>query len=175
MPIGRPHTPQSLRSFLFGVVQLGEGDIECVSGHQASRRTPSEVLTFHVIPRVTATSTVVNGEWLLRLLPSRISSETMRRAWKTGAHRHRTDDASGGWRPEDGTGFPARHRAERLRFFLDDRHPAFARSGLKKSSVIKGEKLALVHRAVIHSTIGTLPLALLEAVVQCVHAAIEPS
>jgi len=49
---------------------------------------------------------------------------------------------------------------------------AFAQTGLKKTSVAKGEKIAILHRSVIRSTIGTLPPRLLDALAQRVKAAL---
>jgi mRNA interferase MazF len=40
---------------------------------------------------------------------------------------------------------------------LDERDPAFSQTGLKTSSVIKGEKLAVVHRSIMVTAIGSLP------------------
>ena len=44
---------------------------------------------------------------------------------------------------------------------LDEHHPQFAATGLKRASVVKAEKLAVLHRSVIHSTIGSLPSTVL--------------
>ena len=40
---------------------------------------------------------------------------------------------------------------------VEERHAAFARTGLKKTSVLKTEKIAVVHRSVFHRKLGTLP------------------
>jgi len=40
---------------------------------------------------------------------------------------------------------------------VEDRHAAFARTGLKKTSVLKTEKIAVVHRSVFHRKLGILP------------------
>ena len=56
---------------------------------------------------------------------------------------------------------------------IEESHPHFAATGLRKRSVVKGEKLAVVHRSVIASTIGTLPSILLDALAQRVKTALQ--
>ena len=40
---------------------------------------------------------------------------------------------------------------------VEDRHPAFRRIGLKKTSLLKAEKIAVVHESVFQRKLGTLP------------------
>ncbi len=56
---------------------------------------------------------------------------------------------------------------------IEESHPQFAATGLKRRSVVKGEKLAVVHRSVIVSTIGALPSDLLEGALHRVKLALE--
>jgi len=46
---------------------------------------------------------------------------------------------------------------------LDDSHPHFPQTGLKRSSVVKAEKLAILHRAIVDSRIGSLHPSLMSA------------
>jgi len=55
---------------------------------------------------------------------------------------------------------------------LDERNPSFAQTGLRTSSVAKGEKVAVLHRSVVHSVIGSLPPNLLDALAHKVKAAL---
>ena len=56
---------------------------------------------------------------------------------------------------------------------LDEREPHFAQTGLRKSSVAKGEKIAVLHRSVVHSVIGLLHSTLLDALTHKVKAALQ--
>ena len=56
---------------------------------------------------------------------------------------------------------------------IEEHHPYFIPTGLKKSSVAKGEKIAVLHRSIIHSTIGSLHTTLLEMLAQRVKAALQ--
>lgn len=47
---------------------------------------------------------------------------------------------------------------------IEEKDPAFDRTGLKRSSVIKCEKLATLHRSIVHSAIGYLPQTVLSSV-----------
>jgi len=40
---------------------------------------------------------------------------------------------------------------------IEDRHPAFPRTGLKKTSLLKAEKVAVVHESVFQRKLGALP------------------
>jgi mRNA interferase MazF len=44
---------------------------------------------------------------------------------------------------------------------IDAGHPAFRRTGLKQTSVLKAEKIAVIHESVLRSRLGTLPPDLL--------------
>ena len=56
---------------------------------------------------------------------------------------------------------------------IQEGQPAFHRTGLKKTSVVKGEKVAVLHRSIVHSLIGSLHPSLLQAVVERVKAALQ--
>jgi mRNA interferase MazF len=47
---------------------------------------------------------------------------------------------------------------------IEDRHAAFVRTGLKKTSVAKCEKIAVVHRSVLQRRLGLLPRDLMSQV-----------
>jgi mRNA interferase MazF len=44
---------------------------------------------------------------------------------------------------------------------IEDRHPAFMQTGLKKSSILKAEKIAVIHETVFQRKLGILPEDLL--------------
>jgi len=44
---------------------------------------------------------------------------------------------------------------------VEDHHPAFQRIGLKKTSLLKAEKIAVVHESVFQRKLGTFPPDLL--------------
>lgn len=56
---------------------------------------------------------------------------------------------------------------------LDERESHFAQTGLRKSSVAKGEKVAVLHRSVVHSVIGSLHPTLLDVLAHKVKAALQ--
>jgi len=58
---------------------------------------------------------------------------------------------------------------------IDERHPHFAHTGLKKASIAKGEKIAVLHRSIIHSTIGSCHPTMLDALAQRVKTALQLS
>lgn len=45
---------------------------------------------------------------------------------------------------------------------IEDTHPDFAQTGLRKASLIKAEKIATVHESVFHKQLGSLPSDLVE-------------
>lgn len=47
---------------------------------------------------------------------------------------------------------------------IDDRHAAFRRTGLKKTSLLKAEKIAVVHESVFQRRLGRLPADLMARV-----------
>ncbi len=55
---------------------------------------------------------------------------------------------------------------------IEERHPSFAQTGLKRSSVAKGEKIAVIHHSIIRATIGSLDSALLDTLAQRVKTAL---
>jgi len=40
---------------------------------------------------------------------------------------------------------------------IEDHHPEFSRTGLKKTSLLKAEKVAVVHESVFQKKLGSLP------------------
>lgn len=40
---------------------------------------------------------------------------------------------------------------------IEDQHPEFLQTGLKKTSLVKTEKIALIHESVFHRKLGELP------------------
>lgn len=56
---------------------------------------------------------------------------------------------------------------------IDELHPAFKQSGLKKASVIKTEKIAVVHRSLIRKELGSLSSELLRQVKQTLRKTLE--
>lgn len=40
---------------------------------------------------------------------------------------------------------------------IEDQHPAFPQTGLKKASLLKAEKIAVVHEAIFQKKLGNLP------------------
>lgn len=56
---------------------------------------------------------------------------------------------------------------------IDEKNPHFPATGLKRSSVVKGEKVAVLHRSIVHSTIGSFPSDILRAVSQRVKIALQ--
>lgn len=55
---------------------------------------------------------------------------------------------------------------------IEEGQPHFSQMGLHKTSVVKGEKIAIIHGSIIHSVIGTCPPPLLEALAQRVKRAL---
>jgi len=45
---------------------------------------------------------------------------------------------------------------------IEDRHPAFPETGLKKTSLIKAEKIAVVHESVFQKKLGRLSASIVE-------------
>lgn len=55
---------------------------------------------------------------------------------------------------------------------IEDRHPAFARTGLKKTSLLKSEKIAVIHESVFQRKLGNLPLDLMSQVQEALKKAL---
>ena len=55
---------------------------------------------------------------------------------------------------------------------IEDGHPAFARIGLKKTSLLKAEKLAVVHESVFQRKLGSLPPDLMAQVQEALKRAL---
>lgn len=58
---------------------------------------------------------------------------------------------------------------------LEETDPEFAQTGLKKTSVLKAEKIAAVHESVFQRQLGNLPSSLLEQVQAVVKTALNLS
>lgn len=55
---------------------------------------------------------------------------------------------------------------------VEDSHPAFARIGLKKTSLLKAEKIAIVHESVFQKKLGSLPPDLMAQVQEALKRAL---
>jgi mRNA interferase MazF len=55
---------------------------------------------------------------------------------------------------------------------VEDRHPAFARIGLKRTSLLKSEKIAVIHESVFQSKLGNLPPDLMSQVQEALKKAL---
>ena len=58
---------------------------------------------------------------------------------------------------------------------LQEQHPSFPHTGLKRGSVVKAEKLAILHRSVLQSKIGSLPAQLMRSLDQLIKQALNVS
>jgi mRNA interferase MazF len=47
---------------------------------------------------------------------------------------------------------------------IEDQHPEFADTGLKKSSILRAEKIAVIHESVLHRKLGDMPANLISEV-----------
>jgi len=56
---------------------------------------------------------------------------------------------------------------------IDELHPTFKQSGLKKTSVIKTEKIAVVHQSLIRKELGRLSSELMQHVKQTLRKTLE--
>jgi len=56
---------------------------------------------------------------------------------------------------------------------VEDRHPAFLRTGLRKTSLLKAEKIAVVHESVFQRKLGTLPPDLMAQVEEALKRALH--
>jgi len=87
--------------------------------------------------------------WLVRFPFSDLTSAKVRPALVVAIHR---EDAIV-------VGIFSRMPAGTLRktwVRLDDRHPAFSQTGLKKRSLLRAEKIAVVHESVFQKKLGEL-------------------
>jgi mRNA interferase MazF len=55
---------------------------------------------------------------------------------------------------------------------IEDSHPVFARVGLKKTSLLKAEKIAVVHESVFQRKVGSLPPDLMAQVQEALKRAL---
>jgi mRNA interferase MazF len=56
---------------------------------------------------------------------------------------------------------------------IDELHPSFNQSGLKKASVIKTEKIAVVHQSLIRKELGRISSELMQQVRQTLRKTLE--
>ena len=56
---------------------------------------------------------------------------------------------------------------------VSERHPRFSQTGLKKSSVLKAEKIAVIHQSVLARRLGRFSPALMRQVEQLVKRALH--
>ena len=56
---------------------------------------------------------------------------------------------------------------------VDETNPGFHRAGLKKASIIKTEKIAVVHQSLIRKELGCIPPELLKQVRQILRRTLE--
>jgi len=56
---------------------------------------------------------------------------------------------------------------------IDELHPAFKQSGLKKTSAIKTEKIAVIHQSLTRKKLGDIPPELLHQVKQTLRRTLE--
>jgi mRNA interferase MazF len=55
---------------------------------------------------------------------------------------------------------------------ISEQHPTFLRSGLKKTSLLKAEKIAVVHESIFQRKLGSLPVAFLTQVQEALKKAL---
>jgi mRNA interferase MazF len=55
---------------------------------------------------------------------------------------------------------------------ISEQHPTFLRSGLKKTSLLKAEKIAVVHESIFQRKLGSLPAAFLTQVQEALKKAL---
>ena len=55
---------------------------------------------------------------------------------------------------------------------ISEQHPTFLRSGLKKTSLLKTEKIAVVHESIFQKKLGSLPSAFLPQVQEALKRAL---
>ena len=73
---------------------------------------------------------------------------------------------------------PSRVPAGRLRktwLLIEDQHVDFSRIGLKKTSVLKAEKIAIVHESVFQKRIGSFPTNMMVQVEKALKKALRIS
>lgn len=56
---------------------------------------------------------------------------------------------------------------------IEDKHPSFAQTGLKKTSVLKAEKIAAIHQSVLHRKLGDLPTNIITHVQEALKKALH--
>ncbi|HOU11905.1 MAG TPA: type II toxin-antitoxin system PemK/MazF family toxin [Anaerolineae bacterium] len=55
---------------------------------------------------------------------------------------------------------------------ITEQHPIFSRSGLKKTSLVKAEKIAVVHESIFQKKLGVLPATFLAQVQEALKKAL---
>ncbi|MCK8603318.1 type II toxin-antitoxin system PemK/MazF family toxin [Desulfoferrobacter suflitae] len=56
---------------------------------------------------------------------------------------------------------------------LDDSHAEFASTGLKKTSLLKAEKIAVVHESVLQNRLGIMPADIMERIATALKKALH--
>lgn len=56
---------------------------------------------------------------------------------------------------------------------IEDQHPAFAQTGLKKTSFLRAEKIAVIHQSVFQKKLGLLPNDLMMQVQEALKKALN--
>ena len=104
--------------------------------------------------------------WLVRFPFTDLASTKVRPALVLAVHREDIIFVGIFSRPH-----PSPLRRTWLR--IPSSHPAFRRTGLKKSSVLKAEKLAVIHESVLVRRLGRLPPSLFREAQQLVKLALH--
>jgi len=56
---------------------------------------------------------------------------------------------------------------------IEEEHPGFRRTGLKKTSLIRAEKIAVVHKSVFQKKLGKLDVSLMEDLEKALKSALK--
>lgn len=65
--------------------------------------------------------------------------------------------------------------SRRTWLLVEDRHPQFADTGLAHTSLLRAEKIAVIHRSVFHQKLGNLPQDLMTRAERALRAALHIS
>jgi len=87
--------------------------------------------------------------WLVRFPFTDLTSTKLRPAFVAAVHREDAIVVGVFSRVPAGT-------LQRTWVLVEDKHPAFAQTGLKKTSILKAEKIAVVHESVFQKRLGRL-------------------
>lgn len=56
---------------------------------------------------------------------------------------------------------------------IEDQHTQFSQTGLKKTSLLKAEKIAVIHQSVLHRKLGVLPSDIMRQVEKALKLALQ--